>query len=249
MFQQLLTRIHDKLDPAQPMPLYLQLKQLLTDEIKSKALPHGTTLPSERKMAQALGLSRVTIVKALAELLELGLIIKRQGKGTQINSPVSYHLAHGGFSSQLQKAGNVSNRWLVRERQAASEPIANALRIPSGAIIAKIKRVRLVDNLPVSIETMYIPEVYLPRPELLEGSLYSYWSKQGLFPDIQDYSLNVHMPTQEERTLLEMKELAPLMRIVLTSRDKTGHILEHGHALCLSDYFNFDFKVKVIQTS
>ena len=87
----------------------------------------------------------MTVVKALDALLEAGLVIKRHGKGTEVNLPVSYNLASGGFSAQLQNSGTVSNRWLVRKKLAADDFLARELEIAVGDRVAKIKRVRLVD--------------------------------------------------------------------------------------------------------
>lgn len=242
MSQQLLDYVKAKLDPQLSIPLYLQLKRAMHRAIDEKILLHGSILPSERKTSQSLALSRVTVVKALHELLEIGLVIKRQGKGTVVNLPVNYNLASGGFSSQFQHIGIVSNRWLVRERISADTILAGELEVDTGTLVSKIKRVRLVDGLPVSLETMYIPERFLPRPDLLEGSLYAWWAEQGVYPDEQNYSLAVHIPTKEERQLLDLDESVPLMKLVLKSRDFAGIVLEYGTAYCLNNYFNFDFK-------
>ncbi|STV68745.1 transcriptional regulator [Klebsiella michiganensis] len=111
--------------------------------------------------------------------------------------------------------------------------------------VAKIKRVRLVDALPVSLETMFIPERFLPRPDLLEGSLYAHWAENDIYPDLQDYSLTVHIPSAEELNLLDLPQGVPLMKITLKSRNAQGEVLEYGTAFCLSNYFNFDFRVKL----
>ena len=162
-----------------------------------------------------------------------------------MNLPVSYNLASGGFSAQLQNSGTVSNRWLVREKLAADDFLARELEIAVGDRVAKIKRVRLVDALPVSIETMFIPERFLPRPDLLEGSLYAHWAENDIYPDLQDYSLTVHIPSAEELNLLDLPQGVPLMKITLKSRNAQGEVLEYGTAFCLSNYFNFDFRVKL----
>jgi len=240
----LLDFIKAKLDGQLPMPLYLQLKQAIQLAIDEKVLVHGSILPSERKMSESLALSRVTVVKALNALQESGLIIKRHGKGTEVNLPVSYNLSNGGFSAQLQHLGEVSNRWLVRELVQADDNLSQQLDVAPGALVAKIKRVRLVDGLPVSLETMYIPERFLPRPELLEGSLYSWWAERGIFPDEQHYSLAVHIPSREESRLLDLQDTIPLMKLILKSRNSEGEVLEFGTAYCLNNYFNFDFNVK-----
>ncbi|ECD6344391.1 GntR family transcriptional regulator [Salmonella enterica subsp. enterica serovar Newport] len=244
MMQQLLKYLKNHIDAQLSMPIYLQLKQAIRCAIDEKILHHGSILPSERKMSQSLELSRVTVVKALNELLDEGLVIKRQGKGTVISIPVSYNLSSGGFSSQLQHLGNVSNRWLVRELIPADAAIAKELEVDEGSLVSKIRRVRLVDDFPVSLETMYIPERFLPRPDLLEGSLYCWWAERGIYPDEQNYSLSVYLPTKEDCQLLDLKDNVTLMKLVLKSCDAMGEVLEYGTAYCLNDYFRFDFKVR-----
>ncbi|MGF1725695.1 GntR family transcriptional regulator [Photobacterium nomapromontoriensis] len=245
MEQQLLTLIKDKLDFESSTPLYVQLQKTIELAISKKMLVHGSILPSERKLSLALGVSRVTVVKALSELLALGLVRKKHGKGTVVNQPVHYDLAGGGFSSQLQYKGAVSNRWLIRDLVPCCEGDAQALEIAQGETMAKIKRVRLVDGVPVSIESMVIPETWLPRPDLLDGSLYAYWHEHGIEPHIQEYSMSIYTPTVEEACILELSAVLPLMKIVLRSRDVEGNVLEYGTVICRSDYYNFEFKVKV----
>ncbi len=243
--EQLINLVNEKLDPLSSTPLYMQLKQGIEVAISEKLLSHGSVLPSERKLAVGLGVSRVTVVKALAELLEQGLVVKNHGKGTMVNLPIHYNLSGGGFSSQLQLQGVATNRWLVRELIACSPELSEPLELNIDDTIAKIKRVRLADGVPVSIETMFIPESNLPRPELLEGSLYSYWRNRNIEPHTQEYSLSIYEPTEEEAKMLEIFHGLPLMKITLRSFDRLGNVLEYGSAICRSDFYNFEFKVRV----
>ncbi|WP_236631554.1 GntR family transcriptional regulator [Endozoicomonas numazuensis] len=230
----------------EPAPLYLKLQNAIQSAVDSKMLTHGNTLPSERLMSDVLGISRVTVVKALAELKDIGLLVKKQGRGNQVNQPVLYNLAGGGFSSQLQHKGVVSNRWLVRELVNANETLTLKLELSKAdESVAKIKRVRLLDQIPVSIETLFIPEEYLPRPDLLEGSLYAFWKECGIIPDKQQYDLSIYMPDSEEAAMLEIPRSIPLMKVGLLSRRQDGRIIEYGSAVCRSDYYKFQFEVKV----
>ena len=243
MEQHFIKYIKNKIDANASTPLYLQLKNILDELIKNKTFKHGSVLPSERKLSEILGLSRVTIVKALTELTELNLVIKKHGKGTIINLPIDYNLSGGGFSSQLKQQGIVSNRWLVRELIANKNHQEHD--IGSNQLIAKLKRVRLVDDIPVSIETTYIPEQFLPRPDLLEESLYEYWGQQGIDIDIQEYTLAIYRPTIEEADILEVSPTFPLIKIKLKTHNKCGDVIEYGSIICNTDYYHFKFNIKV----
>ena len=264
-----LTFLQHRLDQQSTVPLYLQLKQGIEEAITQKQLTHGCVLPSERRLSQSLGVSRVTVVKALDLLLKQGLVVKHHGKGTQINLPVQYNLSGGGFSAQAAGSGKVSNRWLIRQLDSVPDSLAPELELSAGDTMAVIKRVRLVDDIPVSLETMFIPEAFLPRPDLLDGSLYAHWLgvlaldeegraqlafvprrtpgltvAQGIEPDVQEYALSICHPTAEEAKLLSIPPTASLMKIILRSRDKLGRVLEYGTAICRSDFYHFHFTVK-----
>lgn len=239
-----LTFLQHRLDQQSTVPLYLQLKQGIEEAITQKQLTHGCVLPSERRLSQSLGVSRVTVVKALDLLLKQGLVVKHHGKGTQINLPVQYNLSGGGFSAQAAGSGKVSNRWLIRQLGSVPDSLAPELELSAGDTMAVIKRVRLVDDIPVSLETMFIPEAFLPRPDLLDGSLYAHWLAQGIEPDVQEYALSICHPTAEEAKLLSIPPTASLMKIILRSRDKLGRVLEYGTAICRSDFYHFHFTVK-----
>ena len=127
MGQCVFTFLKDRVSDQDPSPLYLQLQSAIQAAVELKLLVHGSTLPSERKLSEALGISRVTVVKALDELKDIGLLVKKQGRGTLVNQPVHYDLSGGGFSSQLQHRGVVGNRWLARELISGDAPLINKL--------------------------------------------------------------------------------------------------------------------------
>ncbi|EGU36533.1 putative transcriptional repressor with DNA-binding Winged helix domain [Vibrio sp. N418] len=244
--QNIITAINENLSDNSLAPKYIQLKESFELIIKKRIIANGAVLPSERKLAEELNVSRVTIVKVLEELRLSGLIIKKQGKGTTVNFPLDYNLSGGGFSSQLHNQGQLSNRWISRELIEGEEHIRQELNVIQPSKIAKVKRVRLTDDTPVSIETMFIPQVYLPRPELLEWSLYQYWSEQGIKPSTQEYQINAHQLTQEEADMLETEMSEPALMIILKSLDHQGNILEYGSAICRSASYNFKFKVQLL---
>ena len=74
------------LDRDSPIPLYIQIKDFLKDEILSGVLLANTKLPSTRKLAQTLGVNRITVTNAYEELDAEGLIYSRLGSGTYVTS-------------------------------------------------------------------------------------------------------------------------------------------------------------------
>ena len=74
-------------------PLYLQLARNLRDHIESGGIIPGNALPSERDLSEMAGLSRVTVRKAIEQLIEEGVLFRKQGSGTfvarRIETPAS----------------------------------------------------------------------------------------------------------------------------------------------------------------
>lgn len=74
------------LDADSATPLYLQLCSSLTEAIKTGKLEPGDQLPSERKLAGLLAISRTTAVNAYEELEARGLVRSYVGRGTFISA-------------------------------------------------------------------------------------------------------------------------------------------------------------------
>lgn len=72
----------NELDPQSIVPLYKQLKDLLLQEIKEGIYKANQKIPTELELSEKYQISRMTVRKALAELVEEGVLAKKQGKGT-----------------------------------------------------------------------------------------------------------------------------------------------------------------------
>src|SRR5438046_1880063 len=72
------------LDESNPTPLYLQLQRVIEDAVRAGRLKADEALPSERDLTRQLGISRVTVRKAIAGLVDKGILVQRWGSGTFI---------------------------------------------------------------------------------------------------------------------------------------------------------------------
>jgi GntR family transcriptional regulator/MocR family aminotransferase len=77
------------LDRDNPVPLYRQIQQFLREQIRCGALLPETRLPASRKLATSLGVNRITVTNAYAELEAEGLVYSRQGSGTFVAPPLA----------------------------------------------------------------------------------------------------------------------------------------------------------------
>lgn len=69
-------------------PLYGLVKRLVRNAVTAGELRDGDQIPSERDVAEALHISRVTVRKAFSDLVADGVLVQRRGSGTYVNAPM-----------------------------------------------------------------------------------------------------------------------------------------------------------------
>ncbi|AML56880.1 GntR family transcriptional regulator [Serratia rubidaea] len=234
--------LRQQLAQAVAAPRYMQLAATLETAIKQRVLAAGDFLPPERVLAERLAVSRVTVSKALKLLEEKALISRQQGVGTRVAVYMDYSLSQEqGFTAQVTRSGGAaSNQWLLRTRVTPPPEIAQALNLAEHEPAVKLRRLRLVDGNPVSLETTYIPPRFLPDPERLEHSLYALWRERGIVPEGKHFLLKAIACSDDIAGLLNVASGAPLLQVTQTSRNAQGEVLEVSEVLCRSDVYEFE---------
>src|SRR3954447_5974889 len=112
-------------------------------------------VPSETELMRAHHVSRATARRAIANLVHEGVLYTRQGRGTFVApAPVLTGLDRpAGFTEAMTALGRApSSRVMSVARAAATRDEAMALRIPGGAEVHVVERLRLLDGAPCMIE-------------------------------------------------------------------------------------------------
>jgi GntR family transcriptional regulator len=149
-------------EPTVREPKYYQVKRHLLELIDT--LAPGSPVPTERVLTVELGTSRTTVRQALSELVGEGRVVRRQGSGTYVASPkISWVLQMTSFTEQAASQGYAASTELLDSvRERASEDIAAKLSIRPGASVYCIERLRLVDDMPMAVETSYLSATRFP---------------------------------------------------------------------------------------
>ncbi len=164
--------------------------------IRAGAFGASGQLPSEPTLSRQLGVSRPTVRHALSLLEQHGLIVRRQGLGTFVLTPVAELAAllntNSGVTEMIRAAGLRPGTAQLRAAQAAAPPaVATHLGIAAGSPVAVIERVRTADDKPVAFTRDFLPSNLLldhdVAPDHVEafvqsegGSLYEALSVAGL---------------------------------------------------------------------
>jgi GntR family transcriptional regulator len=143
------------------LPLYAQVEETLAARIESGELPVGSQLPTEESLIEEFGVSRTTIRTTIQNLVRLGLIEIRRGKGTFVAQPRITPELTGltGFVEDMEALGHSATARLIDKKIVpADASVARRLRLPAGAPVAQIFRVRLANGIPLSYDETYLPE-------------------------------------------------------------------------------------------
>jgi GntR family transcriptional regulator len=165
---------------------YIDIKNSLKQAILNKKYRVGDKIPSERELAVRYEVTRVTLQKAMHMLEQEGFIERIHGKGMYVTKVIEdnvYLLNNGtsdsilGFSREFKDDVKVSSRLINLNILKAGKYIASQLDIHELDDVHYIRRVRLVDNIPVLVEDSYIPCAIIdiiPESVLQNASLYEF---------------------------------------------------------------------------
>jgi GntR family transcriptional regulator len=172
------------LDGNNKQPLYLQVQQTLRRSVDSGTYQTHEALPPERQIADELGVSRITVRKAIEGLIQEGLLFSRQGSGTFVRPRIEKNFAKiSSFSEDMRARGRVpSSAWIAKTQGLVSPDEALALNLSPGTPVFRFHRLRYADNQPMLVEYATIVAEYLPSLDFVENSLYDALGDSGHRP-------------------------------------------------------------------
>ncbi len=231
-------------------PRYIQLQQRLEKAIRSGQMLPGTPLPPEREIAKMTTLSRVTVRKAMQQLVRAGLVKQRRGSGTVVSSNIakveqSLSLLTS-FSEDMSRRGfDVSSIWLERGIFHPSPEEIVALGLSSGDLVSRISRLRQAQGEPMAIERASLPTDLLPNPEKVENSLYDALEKNGNRPVRALQRISALNLGKNDAKLLGLKPGIAGLRIERTSYLSNGRVVEFTRSIYRSDAYDFVAELRV----
>ena len=202
-------------DQTSDSPLYRRLKYAMEIALVGAGSHESLVLPSERRLADVLGISRVTVRRALDEFAREGRLRRRQGMKTKVADRVQKALSKiTGFSEELEARGSVpGHRWISRRTVLPTPTEAMALGISATDHVIRLVRIRSADDEPLAIEQAVIPQSILPDGSLIEESLYAVLRALGAEPVRGSQRIRAGIMSHVEADLLQSEVGAPLLII------------------------------------
>jgi len=231
------------------MHLYRQVEDLLRQEIASGNFGEGDLIPSEKELAKKYGVSQGTVRKAVLNLTQMGLLYRKQGKGTFV-------------VFQKQSKGRFRNFRFVEDLDSrqlginvvfcnikvvpAKKDIARYLAIRKGANVIRLERMGKIDDKPFFHTLSYLPKKLYKGLEKYTASDFvrnTLWKLQDIYFGIRTEKREEFIsavPADEDQALkLNTLPGHPLLRIEVKLTSYSGEVVEYRISHCRLDHFKF----------
>lgn len=239
-----------ELSPLPSAPLHAQVKGVLRSRILDGTYSPLAQLPSESELGAAFQVSRITVRQALADLQREGLIYRLQGKGSFVSRPKAFQNVSSlmGFAESMSAMGHeVVNQLLGLRFIQADAQVAGRLQLSEGTSVAEIRRVRLLDREPVSLEVTYVPEALgrqLAQADLATRDIFLIIENEGGLPlGHAELTIDAALADAELADALDIGEGAPVLRIERLTHDLQGRPIDFEHLYFRSDAFQYRLRV------
>lgn len=199
------------------VPLYIQIRKSLQDDIANNILVPGEKIPSEDELAIRFGVSRMTVRQGISDLIDEGLLYRRHGIGTFV---ARRHIErdHTRLESLVENAERegleISVQILIAAILPAKLKVARSLAISEGDLVARVKTLRKVENLPITVHDAYVPHNLFPQllsEELETQHLWSIYESCGVKVKRAIQHVEAREAEEDIAKLLEMEEGLPIL--------------------------------------
>jgi GntR family transcriptional regulator, N-acetylglucosamine utilization regulator len=229
------------------VPKHEQLRGRLTE--LAARLPPGAPLPGERQLCVEHGVSRITVREAIGQLVSEGVLVRVRGKGTFVAERAARSRLHlASFTEDMRRLGlRPSTRVLAVARLVPPPATRRALELPAGAPAWHVRRLRLADEQPMSIDDGWYPAEPFPGLDQqdLTGSLYTLLAEQyGCTIDRAEQTVRAAESDRETYALLGVPAGRPLLVFERVSYSD-GRPVEHAESTYRADRYELQMTVQL----
>jgi GntR family transcriptional regulator len=239
-----------QIDLSSPLPMYMQLQRIFRDKILSGCWEPGSQIPVQQELAQQYAVSLAVVRQAIQTLVNEGLLVKRQGKGTFV---LDLRIKQGpreltSFTQELHakgvKAGSVvlEKGWIE-----CDDALAKIFAISPKSKVVWLRRLRTADQKPLGIQTFYAPEYLVPQLLSYDfsGSLYVFLEQTyhiRIVRAIEKYFAT--MLDEDDCVTLEVQYPFAGFYVERIAYDHTGQVVEYTKSWMRSDNYCVEIQLE-----
>ncbi|MBA2174208.1 GntR family transcriptional regulator [Halobacillus locisalis] len=206
-----------------PMPMYYQIEEDLKQRMDRGEFASGDMIPSERELSLHYDVSRMTVRQAMSNMVNDGFLYREKGKGTFVAEKKIEQPLQGmtSFTEDMKQRGmKASSRLLGFETIVAPPEISRKLDLNDEEKVYRVQRIRFADQVPMAIETTFVPVNLLPTltEQTVQGSLYHFVEAE--------LELKIEKATQMIEATIADADQAELLQVA--SQSAVLHIERHS---------------------
>lgn len=208
-----------------------------------EGLEPGAAIPAERELCARFEVSRMTLRRAIDDLVREGHLDRQHGRGTFVSVPkIAQQLTMTSFSEDMRRRGYVpGSRTLSMRDVVAGAQLGRRLDVSPSASVVQVERLRLADGRPMAIETLNLPRALVPdlrAGDLADASLYELLAdRYGITIASGQQTIEPTVSDEEESELLEVPLHTPAFLFERTSRADDGRIVEFVRSVYRGDRY------------
>ena len=221
---------------------YATVRAHLLDLIRDRLEPHQR-LPTERQLCADLGVSRLTVRRAVEQLAGEGVVYRIQGSGTYVAEPaIRKRELLSSFSDDMRHRGLAPGATLVRAEQAVAGAHEGwRLGVSPGEPLVHLVRLRLANSVPMCLEYVWLVAGTDLLDSPVEGSLYeTLLRRYRITLDRAEQEVRATVVDREQAALLEVPALTPALLVERVTYDVRGRAVELARSLLSGDRYSLE---------
>ncbi len=230
------------IDPSSPAPLYYQLYTMFRDAIASGALRSGSRMPSEKELAATFDVSRNTARRALAELANENMVVRRRGRGTIVDYNKQHDPVHAPLTDLMQGLDEINTKVTVLKIDFAVPPTEIAEKFGTGnEELCNLHRLRNIHEVPYVYYDTWTRGFNrtLTKRKLETNARFELFVEYGIEIARFEQYLSAERATPEVAKALTIRTGKPLLKRVRYSYDDGGELVDLLTGVYNTDLFSY----------
>lgn len=228
------------------MPYYLQIADEMRTNIRIEKWKEGDKIPTEHELCDIYHVSRITVRKAIEELVKDNLLIRKRAKGTFVKSIENIQPEHftlvKSFTEEMKEIGiDIETTKVNIIINHADKKISQYLDVPIGEKVVLLKRLRKFDkqNLAYFLTYFKYDDIFSLNSFDYYGSFYSYLNNLGISVNNNREIIEAIHPTQEVAYVLRISQNTPVLKRVRFASEASGNFKEYTECYYIGNEYKY----------
>jgi GntR family transcriptional regulator len=236
-------------------PRYHQVYVRLRSWVRDGSYAVGSQIPTEPELCELFGVSRITVRKAISELVREGWLVRHQGKGTFVSLGASQPAATLDLAEARHRVADIAASTQVRDLVIAEvtpdEETQATLELPTGEKVQRATHVRVHRGVPLGQITTFVPlEIArrIGRRDMTRQPMFELLGRAGIQVDSAEQWIGATLAGVEAAGALSVDVGAPLLRLTRVVKDQRGKPVERVVALYRADAYQYQMRLRATRS-